>query len=219
MSVVVLNASLDCWIDQTAITGEDVNHGADIISVVKNMNGTAKNRAITCFDTSSIPSNAIISSALFGRYCVTAAAGLVPCSDSLLTIYSGGDLLALPLVEAQTTWNSRFTGEAWQNAGGDIEAGVTPVAFNSPIVSLTQMADVEIATLINYARLTYAYPQMVGISTKQVSGTNRTWTFASKENILGYAVPTLTVTYTIPSDSTARPVVGGRDHKQRIRHF
>ena len=207
MAALELTTTVDATMDQSL---PDTNTGSGVTCLVRNAVGSIKQRSAVTFDRSLIGADWVISAATLKIECALIPAGSATGTCELLWIdASEPGPPGLPaLTEADVTWNTRATGAIWNTAGGDFETNVTPPTFTIP-TSLGEIVTINVLDIVEYARTNYAAttPDQIGFCIRQSAGTGRTWSFASKENILGQMFPTLTITYTEPPSSIAsRPI-------------
>lgn len=106
--------------------------------------------------------------------------------------------LTAAFVEAQATWNSRSTGNAWTSAGGDYSLTVVSVCGSLPIVQETTNWNVKEIIVEAHASSSDTASFILKRTTE--SGDDDYIGFSTKE---GATAPTLTVTYTAAASEEA----------------
>ena len=223
MATAALTALMDASIKQDSATN---NYGAATTLTVKNASGVAKGRVVLVFDTSSVPANATISSAQLSLRCESTVVANQPSrlalmlvGETLSDVIEGTGTTGTPTTDG-VSYNTVDGSESFATAGGDKEPGVAEVSFD-PNASTTPgvIADINVTDQLNYARTNYGHLSQVAFLLYQVSGTNATVNYASKEAGGGKQPPTLTITYTVPDAApsgvqrkpvTRRPFLPGR---------
>ncbi|HLK14281.1 MAG TPA: DNRLRE domain-containing protein [Fimbriimonadaceae bacterium] len=116
--VITLNAIADCRILNSE---PNTNDNGDLLSTYT-VNG-AEQRTVIMFDYSSLVGQNIVSADLM----LYGASYFGATSPTTIDLYR----VASPWSETQVTWNSRDTGDAWVNAGGDA-LGTTGQQLTNP---------------------------------------------------------------------------------------
>lgn len=162
----------------------------------------------------TIPSNAVIQSAILSLYLYEDKS--INARD--VNIYR----LKLAWVEAQATWNSRSTGNAWNTAGGFGANDCEQTSIGVLNLTATESAGFKAWTLSNYAiqEITNGIWTNNGFLIKADTETNDRYNYYSRE----YAAdtnkrPKLVVVYSLPTTATYRTRRGvnllGR-HERRL---
>ena len=194
-TTVTLTASSDAGIWNNNPTDENKNYGNCDKLYINGPSGTSKDRSMVKFDLSSIPSNAIISSAIYSLVKVggsnTSLSTSVHQVTNDWTEGAGGCGGTAGIVN----WNKRMTSTDWNTPGGDFNA----TAESSIAIAGNGTYSWGVTNLVqNWVGGSSAnYGFITKYTTENV---NAQKDFGSSENSTLESRPSLTITYTIPGN-------------------
>jgi SprB repeat/Disaggregatase related repeat/Secretion system C-terminal sorting domain len=199
---VTLTANKDANIWNNNAGDELKNYGNCDKLYINGPSGTAKDRQLINFDLSSIPANAIISSATFRLVKTAGSNTSLNVSVHRLTADWTEGTGACGGSAGVANWQQRMTSTAWTTPGGDFNAtaeATVAVAgndtYNWTVTSLVQ----------NWVNGTNGKYGLIAKYTTE--NTNAEKEFASSENGTAANRPQLIVTYTLPTATLASNTV------------
>lgn len=213
MATVAFTPSLDSYLQSLSPTADN---SASVFLRCSNIT-TNPQRVIICYNLSVIPVGTLLTSASLQFNIITSLPGVPTCRVSPIDISPG---LGAGALDNGVCWTNRdAAATAWGTAGGDY-ASLIYTEFDAPATSPNTTVTVDVKTSVQYSLDNSQYPQQVGLIVYQASGTERTWTMSSAENVAGKIVPTLTITWptATPSEIRSRPMLDnghGRSGRSR----
>lgn len=193
MAVLNLTTSLkDTTLVETGVSpsgaGSNMVVGRRYIDVGIPELGTYLSNALIQFDLATLPSNAIVSSAIMTLRC----AG--PSTTGPAFTILGIDP-AKAWVEAEADWDEYATGSLWTAPGGDFDPLITDIPDNLPTTVGDKTYDV---TTIVQSQFTDQSQTTIGVLMYYDIATVDYATFITKEFGISARWPRLSITYTEP---------------------
>lgn len=212
MSQLVIPATIDSYLDESDIDSGTLHNDKPscVVSMPVWPVVYARKRPVFGFNLTPLPNQFVISAAVLSYHMITNLPGSCMCQIVPLLISPVLSPGRVP-IDGGVSWARRNEAlDVWEDVegGGDYEPTQAITFFPPPASPGLKTHNVE--AMIEWALAALQYKAQVGLMIFQVSGTPRTWEIASTENISGFAVPTLTITYTEGSSS---------ENNWRLRRF